>query len=73
MSNLTTERPRPRRSLELTSEDMRGLKAKIKELGTKYDAALFFGFSIVTLDNVLLRGSGKESTVMTIREKLKAA
>lgn len=66
----TTTRPRPRRSVKLTRQEMTAFKGKITELGTKYDAALFFGFSQVTLDNVLMRGSAKESTVITIREKL---
>ena len=69
METTETKRRRPRRSEKLTEADKNALLNKIEELGTKYDAAIFFGFSVVTLDNLLLRGSGKESTVKTIREK----
>jgi hypothetical protein len=66
----TTERPRPRRSVELKPEEMSGLKKMINRLGTKYDTALKLGITTVTLDNILLRGTGSESSIGKIREAL---
>lgn len=69
----TNSRPRPRRSMDIEPELMKAFEKKVKSFPTKYDAALFFGFSQVTLDNVLLRKTGKERTVTTIREKISSA
>ena len=66
----TTERPRPRRSVELKPEEMTGLNKLIKKLGTKYDTALKLGITTVTLDNILLRGTGSESSIGKIRAAL---
>lgn len=69
----STNRPRPRRSVKLLPAEMKAFKEVIKSFATKYDAALFFGFSQVTLNNVLLRGSAKEATVLLIRSKIGTA
>lgn len=70
MEHSMTNRPRPRRSVELLPDEVKAFKKKVDSFPTKYDAALFFGFSQVTLDNILMRKSGKESTITIIREKI---
>lgn len=69
----STSRPRPRRSVKLETAELKAFKEKVASFPTKYDAALFFGFSQVTLDNVLMRKTGKESTITAIREKIGTA
>lgn len=72
MEETTNTRPRPRRSVKLMPDEMKALVKKVGSFDTKYDAALYFGFTQVTLDNILLRGSGREATISLIREKLSA-
>ena len=59
-----------RRSVKLSKEEYRDFKKAVKAFDTKIEAAEFFGFSLVTLDNVLLKGSGKPKTIEIIIEKL---
>lgn len=66
------EQIRQRRSVKLSSEEYRGFKKTVKSFETKVDAAEFFGFSLVTLDNILLKGSGKPKTIEIIRDKIAA-
>lgn len=73
MEQVTTNiRTRPKRSEKLMPAEKKALAEKVIALGTKYDACLFFGITRPTLDNILLRGSGKEATIVSIREKLYA-
>lgn len=65
-----TKSKRPRRSEELSEELMQAFKDKVESFKVKEDAVEFFGFSRVCLNNTLLRGSAKPSTVAIIREKL---
>ena len=67
---MSKAKQRVRRSEKLTPDELTAFKAKAEEFDTKIDAADFFGFSTVTLDNVSLKGSGKPATIRTIREKL---
>ncbi len=69
MNNLGQSQ-RVRRSEKLTPEEHRQFKKHANSFDTKRDAAEYYGFSVVTLDAVLLKGSGKPTTVKTIREKL---
>ncbi len=67
-----TTKTRVRRSEKLTSAEKRAYSNKVASFDTKIDAAEFFGFSVVTLDAVLLKGSGKPHTINLIRKKLVA-
>lgn len=73
--NTSTSRNKARvkRSEKLQTAELNAYKKKVYSFDTKIDAAAFFGFSVVTLDAVLLKGSGKPSTIKTIREKLTPA
>jgi hypothetical protein len=66
-----TIRPRPRKSEKLSADERAAFDRYIASFDTQYDAALDFGYSTVTLQNIVLRGSGKPGTVATIREKIK--
>jgi predicted DNA-binding protein (UPF0251 family) len=66
-----TIRPRPKRSEKITPDEAAALSQYVASLDTQYDAALDLGVSRVTLTNILLRKSGKPSTVAVIREKIK--
>lgn len=68
----TIAKTRVRRSEKLTAEEKKAYSRKVASFETKIDAADFFGFSKVTLDAVLLKGSGKPYTINLIREKLVA-
>ena len=68
---MSTEKQRVRRSEKMTSSERNMFSRKVDSFDTKVDAAEYFGFSRVTLDNILLRGSGKAKTIELIREKLK--
>jgi len=64
---------RPRQSEKLTSTEMKAFEKMVKSFPTKTDATEFFGFSRVTLRNVLIGGSGKPSTISIIRSKIGTA
>lgn len=64
------EAERQRRSVKLSKEDFARFKKAVKSFETKIDAAEYFGFSLVTLDNVLLKGSGKQNTIDLIKSKI---
>ena len=68
----TITKTRVRRSEKLTAEEKKAYRRIVNAFETKIDAADFFGFSKVTLDAVLLKGSGKPHTINLIREKLVA-
>ena len=68
----TTIKTRVRRSEKLTPTEKKAYSRAVAAFETKIDAAEFFGFSVVTLDAVLLKGSGKPHTINLIREKLVA-
>lgn len=68
--NNTAQSQRVRRSEKLTPQEHRDFKKHANSFDTRIDASQFYGFSLVTLDAVLLKGSGKPSTVQLIREKL---
>ena len=64
---------RVRRSEKLTPTEKQAYDELVETFDTKIDAAEFFGFSVVTLDAVSLKGSGKPGTIAIIREKIGTA
>jgi len=70
---MSNTKDRVRRSEKLKTAEHEAFKKKVEEFDTKIDAAEFFGFSTVTLDAIKLKGSGKPSTIETIRTKLTTA
>lgn len=60
-------RTRPRKSERLTVAEHEAFKKWVKSFHTKHDASLAFPFSKITLDAVLLKGSGKPDTCAAIR------
>ena len=60
-------RIRPRQSEKLTNDEHQAFKDWVKSFPTKHDAFLAFPFSKITLDAVLLKGSGKPGTCAIIR------
>ena len=69
----TKSTSRPRRSERLTKDEMKALKEKVASFDTITDAVEYFGFSRVALNNTLIRGTAKPSTVAIIREKIGTA
>lgn len=61
---------RKRRSEKMSKEEHRAFLKYVSQYPTKIDAAIAVGVSRVTLDAVLLKGSGKPETIQIIREKL---
>lgn len=61
---------RNRRSVKLTTEEMRQLRKYLHQFPTKIDAALALGISRPTLDLVIIRGSGNSETVNKIRARI---
>lgn len=70
---MTTSKQRVKRSEKLQPSEQKAFEKKVSSFDTKIDAAEYFGFSTVTLDAVLLKGSGKPRTIDTIRQKLSSA
>lgn len=68
--NNAAKSQRVRRSEKLTAQEHRDFKKHANSFDTKVDASEYYGFSLITLDAVLLKGSGKPATVQTIRQKL---
>lgn len=67
-----TVKTRVRRSEKLTPDEWREYKKKVDSFDTKLDAMEFFEFkTVITLDAVYLKGSGKPGTIDSIREKIK--
>lgn len=64
---------RKRRSERMTKEEHKAFTKWVASFQTKLDAAYVVGVSRITLDAVLLKGSGKPETINTIREILKNA
>jgi molybdenum cofactor biosynthesis enzyme MoaA len=64
---------RKRRSERMSKEEHRAFVKYVGKFPTKFDAAIAFGFSRVTLNSVLSKGSGKSDTIQMIREKLNLA
>lgn len=67
--NNPTERARPLRSMALLPEERKVIQKKVKE-STKYDVAIFLGISRPTLDRILTKGTGKQSVIISIKQKL---
>lgn len=61
------------RSEKMTKEEKKSFDKMVESFDTKRDAAIFFGFSTITLDALLLKGSGKPGTISLVRDKLKQA
>lgn len=61
---------RVKRSVKLTKEEMKELKAFVKEHTTNTDAAEAIGISRETLFHVMLKGSGSSITINLIRQSL---
>lgn len=70
---MTASNNRVRRSEKLNPEEKKVFSKKVASFDTKRDAAEYFGFSTVTLDAVLLKGSGKPGTIELIRQKISTA
>jgi molybdenum cofactor biosynthesis enzyme MoaA len=68
--NMEISMERKKRSEQMTKEECRAFKKYVATFPTKIDAAFALGFSRITLDSVLLKGSGKPETIRLIREKL---
>jgi len=66
----TAVKTRVRRSEKLTTTERKAYEKLVASFDTKVDAAEFLGFSTVTLDAVLLKGSGKPATIAIIRDKI---
>lgn len=64
---------RRRRSERLTDSERELFSSWVASFDTKTDAKEALGVSIVTLDNVLLRGSGRPDTIAKIREHINRA
>lgn len=64
--------PRKRRSESLTRDEVKVFSKYISTFPTKIDAAFALGVSRITLDSLILKGSGKPETIATVREKLSA-
>ena len=62
--------PRKRRSESMSKDEHKAFIKYVATFPTKLDAAFVLGFSRITLDSVLIKGSGKPETIHTIREKL---
>lgn len=62
---------RVKRSEKMPFELREAFTKKVGSFDTLTDACEFFGFSRVTLNNLLSKGSGKPSTIELIKEKLK--
>lgn len=73
METVTKTNTRNRRSEKLASKEHTAYKNKVASFDTKIDAAEFFGFTVTTLDAILLKGSGKPGSILTIREKIGTA
>lgn len=54
----------------MTKEEHRAFVKYVATFPTKLDAAFAVGVSRLTLDAVLLKGSGRPDTIQMIREKL---
>lgn len=67
---MTTPNNRVKRSEKLLPDEKKAFDRKVDSFDTKRDAAEYFGFSTVTLDNILLRGSCKPNTKKLILQKL---
>ena len=65
-------RTRPRQSEKLTDVEHQAFKKWVKSFPTKHDAFLAFPFSKITLDAVLLKGSGKPETCAAIRQLIES-
>lgn len=59
---------RQRRSEKLTPEEFKAFKKEVAAFDTKIDAAAAFGFSVVTLDAILLKGTGHPNSIKLIRQ-----
>lgn len=66
----TTKQRRPRRSMKMLPDELALFLQKVESFETKEDAMEYFGLSRVTLRNISIGGSGKESTIKIIREKI---
>lgn len=65
------KKERIRKRVRLTDQEKAAFAKKVSEFDTKIDASEFFGFSMVTINAVLLRGYGSQAIVALIREKIK--
>jgi hypothetical protein len=61
---------RVKRSERMPIDIKTAFEKKVEEFDTLTDACEFFGFSRVTLNNLLTKGTGKPSTIGLIKEKL---
>jgi hypothetical protein len=61
---------RKRRSEQMTKEEHRAFIKWVHSFPTKIDVAYVLGVSRITIDSVLLKGSGKPETIHKIREKI---
>ena len=70
---MSATKERAKRSEKMSKQERSMFSKRVFSFDTKIDAAEYFGFSTVTLDAVLLKGSGRPNTIKMIREKLSAA
>lgn len=71
MTNTATEYVRERRSVKLTKDEHKALKAFRKTFDTLTECAMAFPIDRTVLGKVLLSGSGAPKTIEIIRTKIK--
>jgi hypothetical protein len=62
------DKPRKRKSEQMTPEERRAFRKWVGEQPTKIDAAAALPVSIGTLDRLLILGSGSPETIQKVRE-----
>lgn len=67
---MTTNLSRDRRGERLLPNEKKFLRAFLKQCGTKVAAASEIGVTVITLDRLLLTGSGKPETIAKVRLKI---
>ena len=63
---------RVKKSVKLTSDELKAYKKWAAKQGTQIDAAAMLGVNRLTLNRVMLTGSGSQETINKIRKVIEA-